>query len=187
MPLNEKSFDLKEFLKLSKEKKNSRAALIVKEFDEAPVEDVMENNKDFMLLHGKQVRDYVAWRQERERRLKFAKAQAQKVFVVPAPGYFNAWNNEIASWLTTNLRQKRKHRQKQLWIQGPGDREDHLSDDVGGDLFPSIYRWPKDERWWDLYGDGQYDLIVLDEFRSQKMITELNPILSGDPTTLDVG
>ena len=48
----------------------------------------------------------------------------------------------------------------------------------------SIYRWPKDERWWDLYGDGQYDLIVLDEFRSQKMITELNPILSGDPTTL---
>ena len=120
LPLNEKSFDLKEFLKLSKEKKNSRAALIVKEFDEAPVEDVMENNKDFMLLHGKQVRDYVAWRQERERRLKFAKAQAQKVFVVPAPGYFNAWNNEIASWLTTNLRQKRKHRQKQLWDPGPG-------------------------------------------------------------------
>ena len=69
-------------MKLSKEKKNSRAALIVKEFDEAPVEDVMENNRDFMLLHGKQVRDYVAWRQERERRLKFAKAQAQKVLIV---------------------------------------------------------------------------------------------------------
>ena len=32
--LNEKSFDLKEFLKLSKEKKNSRASMIVKEFDE---------------------------------------------------------------------------------------------------------------------------------------------------------
>ena len=118
LPLNEKSFDLKEFLKLSKEKKNSRASLIVKEFDELPPEDVMENNKDFMLLHGKQMQAYVAWREERERRLKFAKAQAQKVFVVPAPGYYNAWNNEIASWLTTNLRQKRKHRQKQLWIRG---------------------------------------------------------------------
>lgn len=185
LPLNEKSFDLKEFLKLSKEKKNSRAALIVKEFDEAPVEDVMENNKDFMLLHGKQVRDYVAWRQERERRLKFAKAQAQKVFVVPAPGYFNAWNNEIASWLTTNLRQKRKHRQKQLWIQGPGGIGKTTLVTMMEEIFSlSIYRWPKDERWWDLYGDGQYDLIVLDEFRSQKMITELNPILSGDPTTL---
>ena len=185
MPLNEKSFDLKEFLKLSKEKKNSRAALIVKEFDEAPVEDVMENNKDFMLLHGKQVRDYVAWRQERERRLKFAKAQAQKVFVVPAPGYFNAWNNEIASWLTTNLRQKRKHRQKQLWIQGPGGIGKTTLVTMMEEIYSlSIYRWPKDERWWDLYGDGQYDLIVLDEFRSQKMITELNPILSGDPTTL---
>ena len=185
LPLNEKSFDLKEFLKLSKEKKNSRAALIVKEFDEAPVEDVMENNKDFMLLHGKQVRDYVAWRQERERRLKFAKAQAQKVFVVPAPGYFNAWNNEIASWLTTNLRQKRKHRQKQLWIQGPGGIGKTTLVTMMEEIYSlSIYRWPKDERWWDLYGDGQYDLIVLDEFRSQKMITELNPILSGDPTTL---
>ena len=185
LPLNEKSFDLKEFLKLSKEKKNSRAALIVKEFDEAPVEDVMENNRDFMLLHGKQVRDYVAWRQERERRLKFAKAQAQKVFVVPAPGYFNAWNNEIASWLTTNLRQKRKHRQKQLWIQGPGGIGKTTLVTMMEEIYSlSIYRWPKDERWWDLYGDGQYDLIVLDEFRSQKMITELNPILSGDPTTL---
>ena len=145
----------------------------------------MENNKDFMLLHGKQVRDYVAWRQERERRLKFAKAQAQKVFVVPAPGYFNAWNNEIASWLTTNLRQKRKHRQKQLWIQGPGGIGKTTLVTMMEEIYSlSIYRWPKDERWWDLYGDGQYDLIVLDEFRSQKMITELNPILSGDPTTL---
>ena len=52
--------------------------MIVKEFDELPPEDVMENNKDFMLLHGKQMQAYVAWRGERERRLKFAKAQAQK-------------------------------------------------------------------------------------------------------------
>ena len=85
LPLNEKSFDLKEFLKLSKEKRNSRASLIVKEFDELPPEDVMENNKDFMLLHGKQMQAYVAWRGERERRLKFAKAQAQKVFVALRP------------------------------------------------------------------------------------------------------
>ena len=185
LPLNEKSFDLKEFLKLSKEKRNSRASLIVKEFDELPPEDVMENNKDFMLLHGKQMQAYVAWRGERERRLKFAKAQAQKVFVVPAPGYYNAWNNEIASWLTTNLRQKRKHRQKQLWIQGPpGIGKTKMMKKLRKWYSLTIYNWPKDERWWDLYGDGQYDIIMLDEFRSQKMITDLNPILSGDPVTL---
>jgi len=185
LPLNEKSFDLKEFLKLSKEKKNSRASLIVKEFDELPPEDVMENNKDFMLLHGKQMQAYVAWREERERRSKFARAQAQKVFVVPAPGYFNAWNNEIASWLTTNLRQKRKHRQTQLWIQGPPGIGKTSMMMMLEELYSlTIYHWPKDERWWDLYGDGQYDVILLDEFRSQKMITELNPILSGDPISL---
>ena len=185
LPLNEKSFDLKEFLKLSKEKKNSRASMIVKEFDELPPEDVMENNKDFMLLHGKQMQAYVAWREERERRSKFAKAQAQKVFVVPAPGYYNAWNNEIASWLTTNLRQKRKHRQKQLWIQGPpGIGKTKMMKKLRKLYSLTIYNWPKDERWWDLYGDGQYDIIMLDEFRSQKMITDLNPILSGDPISL---
>ena len=48
----------------------------------------------------------------------------------------------------------------------------------------SVYLWPKDERWWDAYGDGEYDIIILDEFRSQKMITELNPILSGDSISL---
>jgi len=48
----------------------------------------------------------------------------------------------------------------------------------------SVYYWPKEEIWWDAYADGAYDLIVLDEFHSQKTITQLNPILSGDPTPL---
>jgi len=48
----------------------------------------------------------------------------------------------------------------------------------------SVYYWPKEEVWWDAYSDGAYDLIVLDEFHSQKTITQLNPILSGDPTPL---
>ena len=34
-----------------------------------------------------------------------------------------------------------------------------------------VYWWPKDEHWWDGYEDGAYDLIVLDEFKSQKKIT----------------
>ena len=56
---------LEGILEAKQEKRNSRASLIVKEFDELPPEDVMENNKDFMLLHGKQMQAYVAWR-ERE-------------------------------------------------------------------------------------------------------------------------
>ena len=47
-----------------------------------------------------------------------------------------------------------------------------------------VYWWPRDEAWWDGYEDGAYDLIVLDEFKSQKKITELNPILSGDTVPL---
>ena len=185
LPLNEKSFDLKEFCELSKKKKNSRAALIVKEFEEAPPEVVMENNKDFMLLHGKHMQAYVDWRQKVERRSKFVKALTQKVYVVPAPGYYTPWNVEIASWLTTNIRQPRKKRQKQLWIQGEGGIGKTTMREMIEEWYSlSVYLWPKDERWWDAYGDGEYDIIILDEFRSQKMITELNPILSGDSISL---
>ena len=48
----------------------------------------------------------------------------------------------------------------------------------------SIYYWPRDEKWFDNYENGCYDLIVLDEYRAQKKITQLNPILSGDPVQL---
>ena len=148
LPLNEKSFDLKEFLKLSKEKKNSRASIIVKEFEEAPPEVVMENNKDYMLLHGKQMQAYVDWRQKVERRSKFVKALTQKVFVVPAPGYYTPWNLEIASWLTKNIRQPRKKRQKQLWIQGPGGIGKTTMREMIEEWYSlSVYLWPKDERW----------------------------------------
>lgn len=185
LPLNEKSFDLKEFCELSKKRKNSRAALIVKEFEEAPPEVVMENNKDFMLLHGKHMQAYVAWRQKVERRSKFVKALTQKVYVVPAPGYYTPWNVEIASWLTTNIRQPRKKRQKQLWIQGEGGIGKTTMREMIEEWYSlSVYLWPRDEKWWDSYGDGEYDIIILDEFRSQKMITELNPILSGDSIEL---
>ena len=136
MPLNEKSFDLKEFLKLSKEKKSSRAALIVKEFDEAPVEDVMENNKDFMLLHGKQVRDYVTWRQERERRLKFAKAQAQKGICRACARLLQRMEQRDCFLADNESSTEEEAPAEAALDPGPGgDRKDHLSDDDGGDLF----------------------------------------------------
>lgn len=40
---------------------------------------------------------------------------------------------------------------------------------------------PKTEDWNDLYNDGEYDLIVLDEYKGHKSIQFLNPWLSNDP------
>ena len=38
----------------------------------------MENNKDFMLLHGKQMQAYVAWRGEREATLEVCQGPSSK-------------------------------------------------------------------------------------------------------------
>lgn len=40
---------------------------------------------------------------------------------------------------------------------------------------------PKTEEWNDLYNDGEYDLVVLDEYKGQKTIQCLNSWLSNDP------
>ena len=134
LPLNEKSFDLKEFLKLSKEKKSSRAALIVKEFDEAPVEDVMENNKDFMLLHGKQVRDYVAWRQERAT-LEVCQGPSSKGICRACARLLQRMEQRDCFLADDESSTEEEAPAEAALDPGPGgDRKDHLSDDDGGDL-----------------------------------------------------
>lgn len=44
----------------------------------------------------------------------------------------------------------------------------------------SVYHWSTEESWFDNYAPDTYDLIFLDEFKGQKKIQQLNPILSGD-------
>lgn len=48
----------------------------------------------------------------------------------------------------------------------------------------SIYFVPLNEKWYDGYEDNCFDLIILDEYKAHKKITDLNPILSGDPVPL---
>lgn len=148
----------------------------------ASLDAIDDQEPAYMLMHLQQVQRYASFIELKKKRSEFAQAQLKKVLVEPAEGYSTDWNREIASWLEKNIRQKRSHRQKQLWIKAPGGvgkTTTIMNLEKWFNL--SIYWWPKDEKWWDGYSDGAFDLIVLDEFRAQKMITELNPILSGDP------
>ena len=185
--LNEPAFNLETFMEAATKKKSTRSKIISEELmDPAnnPVE-VMENHADFMLLNLKKVQAFVDWRQARARQLQYAEAQTHLVHVQPASGFLNSWNSEIASWLNANLRRIRPHRTKQLWICAPprmGKTSLIMMLEQAFKL--STYYWPRDEKWWNGYSDNEYDLIVLDEFFTQKTITELNPILSGDPVPL---
>jgi len=149
----------------------------------ASLDAIDDQEPAYMLMHLQQVQRYASFLELKKKRAEFAQGQLRKVLVEPAEHYSSDWNKEIASWLETNIRQKRSHRQKQLWIKAPpGAGKTSLIMWLEDTFNLSIYYWPRDEKWWDGYSDGCYDLIVLDEYRAQKMITELNPVLSGDRT-----
>lgn len=188
LALNEPAFNLTQFMEAATKKKSTRSKIISEELMDPNCTNrnqVLFDHADFMLLHLKKAQAFVDWLEARDRRLQYAEAQTRLVRVQPAAGFWSSWNNEIASWLNANLRKPRAHRQKQLWICAPPRMgKTSLVMFLEAVFKLSIYYWPRDEKWWDGYEDDAYDLIVLDEFFTQKTITELNPILSGDPIPL---
>jgi len=164
-------------------KKKGKAQIVIELIQEGgSLDDLDDREPVFVMTNLRKLQEYFAFRSLKARRRAFAAGQLKKIHVQPAPGYWTSCNQLIASWLNANIRQPRIHRQKQLWVRSaPGAGKTSLLMMLEKVYDLSIYFWPLDEKWWDGYDDGAYDLIVLDEFKAQKRITELNPILSGDP------
>jgi len=184
LPLPDETFSLTDFL--STKKKDSISERVARELrNGVSLDELDELVPAYMLQNLRKVGDYSNFLGLKKRRSEFAMGLVQKVSVVPAPGFFSDWNIQIASWISRNIRVARPHRQAQIWIKAPpGSGKTSLILWLEKTFNLSIYFWPRDEKWWDGYADGAFGLIVLDEYRSQKMITELNPVLSGDPTPL---
>lgn len=92
-----------------------------------------------------------------------------------APGSASAL---IAEWLNKNLMKPRPFRSPQLYLYGPTG--------IGKTSFIAalepavrIYYLPMLEDWYDDYDDGKFDLVVLDEFNSQKTLQFMNQLLDG--------
>lgn len=181
-----RDWDVQAFLTSRQRKQSSKTGTIVKRIAEgATMDDIDDQFPEYVLLHQAQVQQYLFYRTLKARRAAYAQDRGIPVHVRPADGFCSNWNLAIASWLTRNLRMTRAHRQKQLWIQSPPEMgKTSLIMMIEAHFSLSVYYWPKDEKWFDGYQDNTYDLIVLDEFRGQKMITELNQVLSGDPIPL---
>lgn len=89
----------------------------------------------------------------------------------------------IVDWLNSNIRSNRPFKTKQLYIHGSADsRKTTLLNLLT--KFLSIYDIPKEEDFYDFYDDEAYDLVVMDEFKGQKMIQWLNLFLQGGLMTL---
>lgn len=90
---------------------------------------------------------------------------------------------EIAQWLNGNLFRDRQMRQKQLYVYGPTNTG-KTTLLLWLRQFCSIYILPTAEDFYCNYDDLSYDLVCIDEFRSQKTITWLNEFLGGAPMML---
>jgi len=91
----------------------------------------------------------------------------------------------IAGWLNRNIQQERPHKQKQLWVWGPPDHgKSMLLMELDRRL--RVMWMQKEEDFMDMWEDGSYDLVVVDEFRGQKKVTFMNEFLEGTPLCLRV-
>lgn len=185
---SENSFDLDVFLEQSSKKKSTKSSLIVKMISEgAKLDEIDDEHPEYVMNHKKSLQEYLDYRVLKSLRQSRALAQQAVFRVSPASGHMNSFNQDLASWLNQNIRTTtpRPHRTAQLWLRAsPATGKSSLIKYLEEEFTLSTYHWPKDEKWWDAYEDGCYDLIVLDEYKAHKKITELNPILSGDITPL---
>jgi len=185
------------FIKAARSKKSTKSGEILtlintQDFSlNSAVQETLQRIDDdpehqpYLLLHLHQIRDYLQFRNLKALRLGAAAAQTIPVRVRPALTPLISSNVSIANWLNSSIRISRPHRSHQMWIKAPPSAgKTTMISNLERWFKLRIYWWPKDEHWWDGYEDGAFDLIVLDEFKSQKKITDLNPILSGDPIPL---
>lgn len=84
----------------------------------------------------------------------------------------------IVEWFNGNLNVIRPFKAKQLWIHGPANM---LKSTVLMKLseYLRIYPLPLGEDFYDTYSDDDYDLVIADEFKSQKTISFLNEFCQG--------
>ena len=140
----------------------------------------------YVMTHLAPLQRYLEYRDLRKLQNQRALAHTLTFRVKPADGHCTSSNLQLASWLNSMIFNRSiPHRPTQMWVKtAPGAGKSSLINQLEDEFGVSIYRWPLEEQWFDGYTDGAFDLIVLDEYKAQKKITQLNPILSGDRVPL---
>lgn len=138
--------------------------------------EVYAEHPGTFLLQKRKIEDLQQW----VKRRKLAESLVK--WTVPV---FGVSVNAVAlsNWLELNIMTSRVPRQKQLWLMGrPGIGKSRLLASLAQML--RVYVMPRDEDFYDEYEDGLFDLVVFDEFKSNKKIQFLNAWCDGQPLPL---
>jgi len=167
--------NIKTYLKACQDKTSTKAARAETTLmNGGTITDVRKQMSGFTLMHLEKLQRFVRWRDLEEMRKQIVQ-----------PGEFEyACRNldhggaKIAGWLQENLFEKRDFKQKQLFLFGdPNMGKTSLINDLC-EIGVRVYFMPYED-FYDAFDDDCYDLIVLDEFKGQKRIQDLNMWLDG--------
>ncbi len=138
------------------------------------VRECKKKHPGFVLQHLAKMRTYEAYTAS-----NVDPAQLAKWSLIPALELTGA-QQLIALWLNKNLFKTRSFGTKQMMIIGPtGAGKTSLIMKLR--QYCRIYFVPMNEDWYDLYNDTDYDLIVFDEYKSQKTVQFMNQFVEGSP------
>lgn len=148
----------------------------------ATLTEVDNFDPGFVLQNKRKLEEYIAWhsvkRQRRDKR-DWPTAWNASVYDVADTHAMGV----LLDWIRSNVKVDRHHRQKQLFICGPtGIGKTTLLLQLREYL--SVFMVNMAEDSYAGYEDGIYDLVVFDEFKSQKTIQFMNSFCDGSPVWL---
>jgi len=159
---------------LSAAKRGKSTAIAVNLESGSTLSDIKDMEPGFLLMHLKKIKEYMQW-------LNIESMKKQLI----QPGEFSYASRSlahgsavIAGWLQENLFSPRDFKQKQLFIWGDPNMGKTTLINSLREIGVRIYYMPYED-FYDTYDDECYDLIVLDEFKGQKRIQDLNLWLDG--------
>jgi len=140
----------------------------------ATARSILKEDPGYYLLNKRKIEEYAAMCRV------YSSIEDKKEWIGPIDyAGESIQTKQIVDWLNLNIKVKRRFRQEQLYLSGP---KQHYKTTLIRLLrvFLMIYDMPKGEEFYDLYEDGLYDLILLDEFKGQKKPQDLNEWLQGE-------
>lgn len=175
--------DVETFLSSARQKKQAVSvsnAVVQSIFAGSTMTDLMESHPTYLLNHSRNVREFIQLHRTSTMQRRRLELMETTVTVRPVGTHNTSWNRAISAWIRMNIRRPRPFKQKQLYIHGPPDMgKTSFVMQLEREFELSVYWMPTLENFYDTYDDGAYDLVVLDEFRAQKRIQELNLWLQG--------
>lgn len=163
--------------KASTGKVTDQFALMMKDNAELTIDDLDDINPAWVFRNKRKAEEYLLYQQTKRMKLVLLPWPTLSTDGLTGPTL------RITKWLIKNIRQKRKFKQKQLYIYSPPNMgKTHLLECLSRYL--AIYTIPKANHV-DGYEDGRYDLAVMDEFKAHLTVQFLNEFLQGSVMSIN--